>query len=204
MRLAGVAPLLPEKTDPQGFRVRHGLGQKPMVLFIGRMVETKGVKALLAAAPYIWQRIPDAQFIFIGNHDGQSPTWFAERHDDRIRHLGPVEEQERGDALAACDLFCMPSVAEILPAVYLEAWSYGKAVIGGTAYGLKELIEENGAGLTVEQDPVLLASRVIELLQNETKRRSMGDRGRELVERRFSKSSVVGALERAYAEIAGA
>lgn len=198
IELAGVMPLLPETSDPRGFRARHGFGDNPLVLFVGRITEAKGCKTLLDAASRVWREMPDVQFVFAGPAHGDAQSWFSERADERLRYLGLVDEQEKGDALAACDLFCMPSIAEILPAVYLEAWSYGKAVIGGSAHGLRELIEDNGAGLTVSQDPELLASRLLELLRDEPRRRQMGERGRALVERRFSKSALVRALEEAY------
>jgi glycosyltransferase involved in cell wall biosynthesis len=198
IRLAGVVPLLPERSDAQGFRARHDLGDKPIVLFVGRVAKHKGPHTILEAAQYVWGEMPDVHFVFIGPAGEDARRWFAERHDRRIRYLGLVDEQEKGDALAACDLFCMPSTAEILPAVYLEAWSYGKAVIGGTAHGLHQLIEGNGAGVIVEQDPRLLAARVVELLRDEPLRRRMGERGRDLVARRFSKTALIHALEDAY------
>jgi glycosyltransferase involved in cell wall biosynthesis len=198
IRLAGVMPLLPKTSDPEAFRARHGLVGKPVVLFLGRMIEAKGCKAILEAAARVWQELPDVHFLLAGPGDDAARRWFAERSDLRIRNLGLVEEQEKGDALAACDLFCLPSTAEILPAVYLEAWSYGKAVIGGSAHGLRELIDDNGAGRTVKQDPGEIAAQLIELLQDEPRRREMGQRGRELVAQRFSKASLVDALEQAY------
>jgi phosphatidyl-myo-inositol dimannoside synthase len=201
--LSGVVPLLPESSDPEGFRAIHGLGNKPVVLFIGRHEEYKGPKALLESAQRVWQQMPDVHFLFIGPAGKNAERWFQEHQDPRVRYLGLVSEQEKADALAACDLFSMPSVAEILPAVFLEAWSYAKPVLGGTAAGLPELIDGNAAGLTVAQDPELIAERIIELLQDEPRRREMGERGRELVARRFSKPALVRALESAYEEVLG-
>jgi glycosyltransferase involved in cell wall biosynthesis len=196
LRLSGVVPLLPHHVDPRGFRRRHGLDDKPVVLFIGRMVEYKGCLAILNAAKRVWREMPDVQFLFAGPAGTRQAQWVAELGDRRARYLGLISDQEKGDALAACDPFCMPSTAEILPAVYLEAWSYGKAVIGGTADGLRELIEDNGGGVIVEQNPDVLAAQAIDLLRNESRRRRMGECGRALVERRFSENAVVGAMER--------
>ena len=187
----------------EGFRTRHKLGGKPIVLFVGRIVEYKGVAALLDAASRVWRKIPSAHFVFIGppSSDVHLQRRLAEHADKRVRYLGQVSEQEKGDALAACDLFCMPSTAEILPAVYLEAWSYGKAVVGGTAHGLRELIEGNGGGIVVEQNAELIANRLIDLLRDEGQRRQMGERGRCLVEQRFSDRALCRALEAAYEDI---
>jgi glycosyltransferase involved in cell wall biosynthesis len=201
IRIQGVVPLLPEERDPQRFRARHGLGQSPVVLFVGRVTKKKGVRALLDAAELAWRDAPDVRFVFAGPAGGAERRWFAAPRDERLRYLGEISEQEKGDAFAACDLFCMPSSEEILPAVYLEAWSCGKAVIGGPAYGLRELIEGNRAGLVVSQDPEEIAARLVELLRDAPRRREMGERGRELVRRRFTRQAVVGALEDAYSEL---
>jgi phosphatidyl-myo-inositol dimannoside synthase len=203
VRLSGVVPLLPETSDPHGFRARYGLGDKPVVLFVGRLEEYKGPLALLDAAAQVWQEMPEVNFLFAGpiGAGNEALQWFAERRDERIRYLGLVGEQEKADAMAACDLFSMPSTGEVLPAVYLEAWRYGKPVLGGTAHGLPELIESSGAGLTVEQNPQLIATRLLELLRDEPRRRRMGERGRELVERRYSKQALVRTLEETYEEV---
>jgi glycosyltransferase involved in cell wall biosynthesis len=201
VHLSGVMPLLPECVDPSDFRQRHGLENKPFVLFLGRIKKSKGVLALLNAATSVWRKIPDTHFVFAGPSGDDGRQWFDKRQDQRIRYLGVVSDQEKGNALAACDLFCMPSTAEILPAVYLEAWSYGKAVVGGTAHGLRELIQGNDAGIVVEQDPKLIAARLIELLGDDQRRYRLGSRGRALVERRFSEHALAHKLEQAYVDL---
>ncbi|MGE0449674.1 MAG: glycosyltransferase family 4 protein [Vicinamibacterales bacterium] len=198
IRLLGVVPLLPPTCDPQAFRSRHGLVGKPIVLFVGRVTEAKGVRAMLDAAPAVWAHLPDVHFLFAGPAGETERAWFANRPDDRVRYLGLISEQEKADALAACDLFAMPSKYEILPAVYLEAWTYGKAVVGGTAHGLKALIEGHSAGIVIEQDPAAIGEQIVELLRDEPRRRRMGERGRDLVKARFSRESVTRALEAAY------
>jgi glycosyltransferase involved in cell wall biosynthesis len=203
LRLSGVTPLLPETSDAAGFRARHGLGGRPVVLFLGRLEEYKGALALLRSAAHIWRDLPDTHLLFAGPARARELRWFSARRDDRIRHLGLINEQEKADALAACDLFCMPSRFEVLPAVYLEAWAYGRAVVGGTAYGLRELIEGNGAGVTVEQDPERIAAHLVALLRDEPRRRAMGARGRALVERRFSVEALARCTEGVYAEVSG-
>jgi phosphatidyl-myo-inositol dimannoside synthase len=195
-RLSGVVPILPQTSDPSAFRRRHGLGNRHVVLFVGRMVKHKGFTALLSAAPRVLRVMPDVIFVFIGPSASE-----AGEHSSNVRILGLISEQEKADAFAACDLFCMPSVKEILPAVYLEAWSYGKPVVGGTAHGLRELIEGNGGGKVVAQDPKLIAHTIIELLRDEPGRRQMGERGRAIVESRYSESAVFGAFEAAYEDV---
>lgn len=201
VRQAGVVPMLPETTNPDAFRRRSGLGKSRIVLFVGRMKAFKGFIALLDAAPEIWRSFPDTHFLFAGPGDKTIAKEFSRRNDPRLRYLGMISEQEKGDAMAACDLFCMPSTAEIMPAVYLEAWSYGKAVVGGTALGLRELIEENNAGLIAEKNPASIARVVVELLGDDPRRHSMGVCGRALVDKCYSVSALATVYEDAYEEL---
>ena len=166
VQVAGVVPLLPEETDAPAFRLKLGLGDSPVVLFVGRMMDYKGVSTILEAAPAVWEATPNTHFVFVGPASESRAREMAET-DPRVHYLGRVDEQEKADALAACDIFCMPSVHEILPAVYLEAWTYARPVIGGSAPGLAELIEGNNAGIVVEQDPSV-PGKLLSLIYLET------------------------------------
>ena len=88
-------------------------------------MQQKGAPAILAAAQSVWQKQPEARFVFIGPASPVEQEMFKSC-DSRILYLGRVDPQEKADALAACDIFCMPSMSEILPTVYLEAWSLGR------------------------------------------------------------------------------
>ncbi|AEN73593.1 glycosyl transferase group 1 [Rhodothermus marinus SG0.5JP17-172] len=197
VHLYGVVPLLPERADGAGFRARHGLGEAPVVLFVGRMNDYKGALALVQAAPLVWAKRPEVHFVFIGPASEDERRIF-EGADARIHYLGRVDDQEKADAYAACDVFCMPSRHEILPAVYLEAWSYGKPVVGGPAVGLRELIEGNEAGLVVAQTPEAIAEGLLRLLEQPEQARRFGENGRHLVWQRYTREALVDTLERVY------
>ena len=197
IQVIGVCPILPSRADPEQFRERHGLQDSPVVLFVGRMCEYKGTKAILEATQQIWQHCPETRFVFIGSHTPESAKWF-DGSDPRILYLGTVSEQEKANAFAACTVFCMPSVNETLGAVYLEAWSYGKPVIAGKAPGLPRFIEGNGAGLAVDQCPKNVASVAIHLLQDPQLRHRLGLSGKLLVEQTYSMQAIVNQRQLLY------
>jgi len=200
IRVIGVSPDSPASVDPESFRARHGLAGLPIILYLGRMTPRKGSQAILAAASHVWEKFPEARFVFAGPASGLEARQFRNA-DPRISYLGKLGRQEKGDGLAACDIFCMPSASEILPTVYLEAWSYEKPVVGGTAPGLRELVEGNGAGLVADQDPRRLAESLVRLLSDAELRRRLGRRGRRLVESRYSVDAVMGQIERLYSSL---
>ncbi|PEN12824.1 glycosyl transferase family 1 [Longibacter salinarum] len=203
IHLYGVVPLLPPTSDGSEFRRQHDLGDRPVVLFVGRMVEYKGVKAMEEAAPIVWKRNPDVQFVFVGPVSDDAKERLSST-DPRLHVLGFVSKQEKADAYAACDIFCMPSKFEILPAVYLEAWSYGKPVIGGPAHGLDALIEGNDGGIVVDQTATSVAEGISFVLDHPDRSKQMGENGRMLVQNKFSVDSLVDKLEAVYQSVQNA
>ena len=200
IHLYGVVPLLPETADGLGFRERRGLGDDPIVLFVGRMVEYKGITAVRDAARDVWRTTPNAQFVFIGPVSEEMKADLS-AFDDRMHVLGFVSAQEKADAYDASTVFCMPSKFEILPAVYLEAWSYGKPVIGGPAHGLRDLIEGNEAGVVADQSGASVADALTRLLASSSLRAEMGRNGQQLVAERYSLDALTGILETVYASL---
>ena len=196
----GVSPDLPTTVDPAGFRGRHGLGNAPLILYVGRMMAQKGASAVLAAMAEVWAAAPEARFMFVGPATNAEVAQFAGL-DARATYLGKVPAQEKADALAACDVFAMPSMSEILPTVYLEAWLYGKPVVGGRARGLPELVEGSGSGVPVSQDGPAVAAAVLGLLNDPDRRRRLGEAGRLLVERQYSVPAVTAQLSNLYESV---
>jgi glycosyltransferase involved in cell wall biosynthesis len=200
LHILGVIPLLPATTNPDKFRQQHNLVDVPVIVFVGRRSAYKGTKALLSAAHQVWQTIPNAHFVFVSPKTSESSEWF-ENADPRIHYLGKVSDQEKADAIAACNIFCMPSLFEILPAVYLEAWSYGKPVIGGKAQSVPELIEGNNPGFAVEQTPEEIAAAITKLLEDPIVSQNLGDNGKALVTQNYPLSAVVSKSQSLYQKV---
>ena len=200
LRVVGVSPNVSPAADGMAFRKRHNLGNVPIILYVGRMMAQKGAAALMQAAPSVWQSHPEARLVFIGPAAGREAEVF-QGADPRIVYLGRLSDEEKADALAGCDIFCMPSSSEILPTVYLEAWSLGKAVVGGPAPGLKELVEGNGGGLIAGQTPQSVSAALLRLFDDPGFRASCGNAGRKLVERNYSVEAVTAQLEAIYEEV---
>jgi glycosyltransferase involved in cell wall biosynthesis len=141
---------------------------------------------MLGAAPAVWSRFPDAYFVFIGPRTRHSRSLFRRHHDRRVLELGVVDLETKTNALAACDLLCVPSTQESFGAVFPEAWMLGKPVIGGTAPAVREVISHGVDGYVLEQDPDSIAQRIIYLLAHPAARKEMGRRGMEKTLERYS------------------
>jgi len=191
----GVSPVIASQADPAFFRKKYGLSG-PVILFVGRQVESKGIPDLLAAAPRIWEHHPEATFVLIGPAEESSRLVYPS--DSRLLNLGPVSDQEKADALSACDMLCLPSRSEIMPTVILEAWSFGKPVIGGDIPALRELIEGAGGGVVVEPKPETIARAILAFLDDKETGKRKGEAGRARVAERYTSECIADRLEKIY------
>lgn len=136
----GIEP--PARVDAEAFRRRYGI-DRPFLLYVGRIDKAKGCDTLFDY--FIAARQAGAiqhQLVTIGREVLPVPF------NDDIIHLGFVDEQEKWDALAACDWLVMPSPHESLSMVLLEAWSVGRPVqVNGECDVLRSQCEQANAGV---------------------------------------------------------
>ncbi|MEP0870518.1 glycosyltransferase family 4 protein [Trichocoleus desertorum AS-A10] len=183
--VTGHAPILAPEADGHRFRQQYGI-EEPIVLFLGQFYNYKGYRQVLDAAPLVWQHYPDTHFFFIGPPVKQSEQFFAEDSDPRIHRLGAVTQMEKTDALAACNLLCVPSMQESFGGVYTEAWSFSKPVVGGRIPAIADVVTEGQDGFLVNQQPEEIADRICYLLTYPDKAAAMGQAGKAKVEAQFT------------------
>jgi glycosyltransferase involved in cell wall biosynthesis len=186
IHITGIGPILAPQAHGDHFRLDHGLGSNPFVLFLGTHYPYKGWEALLSSAPKVWQRFPDVRFVFVGSPTPSSRRSFSRQSDPRLISLGAVDLQAKTDALAACDLLCVPSTQESFGGVYTEAWLMGKPVVGGDIPALREVISDGQDGYLVRPVPSDLADRLCMLLGDAGLRQRMGEAGKTKVLRHYT------------------
>ncbi len=175
--------------DVQRFRTRHGL-DGPLVTFLGVVTYDKGSFHLIQAMEQLWSQNQHVHLVVAGPPVDKF-TRFYNRLSPAVRERiimpGTVLGQDKQDLLAATDIFVLPSRIDSFGIVYLEAWAYGKPVIGARAGGVPDVIEEGVDGLLVEFGHVSKLAAAIETLLTDTDRaRAMGKRGQVKVQARYT------------------
>ncbi|MGE7217414.1 glycosyltransferase family 4 protein [Priestia koreensis] len=185
------AAYLPVQSDVD-FRQKHNLDEEtPIVLFLGRKLETKGYKLILESMEEIWTTIPNAVFVFIGPRTDLSIQNFMKyKIEGRVLELGIVSEEEKVGALKACNLLCLPSTVDVFPIVYLEAWNFSKPVIGALFPGVENVIKHNIDGLIIEPTLENITSALKKLLLDKKLSYSLGVNGRTRVLQEHSLESI--------------
>jgi glycosyltransferase involved in cell wall biosynthesis len=180
-------------------RSLFGLGDEPLILFLGRKVENKAIDTLLQAMPLVWNEFPRSVLVLAG----QTSPYFQDlwsrtalSGDPRLRSLNAFPEEQKADLLAACDLLVLPSQAESFGVVFLEAWAKGKPVIGARIPAVEAMIQDGADGLLVSYgDPSQLASAITKLLRDPELGRKMGEKGQAKVKERYEITRVAQDME---------
>jgi glycosyltransferase involved in cell wall biosynthesis len=198
--VTGIGPVLAPEANPENFLSAHTTLQEPFVLFLGQHYPYKGYRQLLESAPIVWEKYPEAHFVFIGPDVKQSNQAF-ENCDRRIHRLGSVDLQTKTDAIAACTMLCVPSTQESFGGVYTEAWCFNKPVIGCPIPAVAEVVTDGVDGYLVEQEPSKVAEAICHLLATPSLAESMGQAGHNKVKQRFTWEHLAQKTEQAYQSV---
>jgi glycosyltransferase involved in cell wall biosynthesis len=181
------------------FRSVQGLTDEPLLLFLGRKVENKGIDTLLETMPLIWEKEPRTVLILAGQSSPYFQSLFSGHplsRDPRIVSLDNFPEEEKTDLLSACDILILPSQAESFGVVFLEAWTQGKPVVGARIPAVEEMIAHGKDGLLVPYgNPLELAKALASLLKDPELRRAMGEKGRLKVLNHFEIGGITDRME---------
>ncbi|HWW74534.1 MAG TPA: glycosyltransferase family 4 protein, partial [Pyrinomonadaceae bacterium] len=124
--------------------------------------------------------------------------------EGRAHLLGQIDEDEVPALLASLDLFVSASRTESFGMAMVEALACGVPVVATATEGAREIVEDGVTGSLVPVGDVnKLASAVAALLEDEGRRRRLGEGAREVAAERFDLARMVEATERVYAETLG-
>jgi len=190
---------------PRGrFRARHGLGERPIALFLGKLTPRKRLDVLVSAFALLAH--PGARLVIAGNDMGGGRT--ARRLvarlglDQSTLFTGLLQGRERLEALADADVVVYPGRDEIFGLVAVEAVLCGTPVIVADDSGCGEIVARVGGGLVVPQgDAAAIARAMREVLEEpHTRRGDLADAGDRI--RAWLDAGVVATiLEDVYREV---
>ncbi|APE34066.1 alpha-(1-2)-phosphatidylinositol mannosyltransferase [Nocardia mangyaensis] len=197
---------LPPGVDPAEFRpdpaaraelrARYGLGDRPTVLCLSRLVARKGQDVLIAAMTEIRERVDGAVLVIAGG--GPYEARLRGLADalgvtDSVVFTGRVPSGELAAHHTIADVFAMPCRTrgagldvEGLGIVFLEASASGVPVVAGDSGGAPETVREGETGLVVQgRSASQVTDAIVELLTDRDRAAAMGAAGRAWVERNW-------------------
>ena len=181
-----VAPL---GVDTDVFRpaARPAAGEPIRLLCVGRLVAAKGQAILIEAVRELAGRKLPVELHLVGDGPDRGMLEAAARGAGaRIVFHGAVNQDEIRKLYARATLFVLPSFAEGIPVVLMEAMAMTIPCVSTIVNGIPELIESGRSGVLVPpSDPVALADVIERLARNPEQAQALGDAGRQRVLERY-------------------
>lgn len=163
------------------------------LLFVGRLAAVKGVPVLFEALRGLLPAHPDLHLTLVGDgpeRDDLERMAQAMGLAPHLRFAGYRSQSEVAELLAQSTALVLPSFAEGLPVVLMEAMAARLPVVTTRIAGVPELVEHGKSGLLVPPgDEVALRAALSDILDDADLRASMGEAGRARVLAEFTSDS---------------
>ncbi|MBW1973302.1 MAG: hypothetical protein DRP55_08035 [Spirochaetes bacterium] len=182
-----IEPLVSEK-EKETLRKKFSLPLKiPIILFVGRLIKSKGVEILLSIIEDKEIKNQKSSFIFLGK--GELEELIEQKAqkigiENKIILVGHKEHKEVISWIDLSDIIVLPSFSEGRPNIILEAMSRAKPVVATRVGGIPELIDDNITGILVSpKNSKAFLEAIKRLLKDERLRKSMGKAARVKIEK---------------------
>jgi glycosyltransferase involved in cell wall biosynthesis len=196
------------RLDPKAGEQLRALFPEPPRWIIGgagRLSPEKGFHILVDAAAEVLHQRSDAGFVLFG--DGplrQDLEMRAKSQSLERRFIFTGFRPDLLRYLPHLDLGVIPSFTEGLPVILLELFAAGVPAVATRVGGVPEVLEDGLSGYLVRVgDSKALAAKILEMLGNDGRRRSMGQHARERVQADFSFTRQSGRYQQLFARFGG-
>jgi glycosyltransferase involved in cell wall biosynthesis len=205
--------ILPNPVDISQFQPSSEVKETTgLILFVGTVVEKKGIRELILAFPEILKKFPGARLWVIGRdwrnpETGQSTVallrdLIPDEVKPAIEFRGPVEHSRLPELLSQAQICAYPSHMESQGIVVIEGMAMGKAVVASQTGPGPEIIEHGVSGLLCNPfKPESIAEQIILALTDDQLRRRLGQEARKQATERFSIDTLVVRNEAFYERI---
>jgi len=175
----------------------------PVVLYVGRISEDKGIQCLMRAAPSVLKSFPHTKFLIVGEDYGYLGKLRALVSnlgmEKSVIFTGHLTGRQLVSVYRSADVFVLPSELEAFGIVVIEAMASGVPVIVSNCGGMKDIVRDGTNGFLFDVgDAMQLAEKIKLLLSNEEFRTKFVENGKKTVRERYTIEKVVDALEKLY------
>lgn len=161
-----------------------------IILFIGSLLKTKGILELIEAFEYLSMQYGGIHLLFVGEgpcRDSLEKKILEFNLDHKVHLVGMKNHNEIPSWINASDILALPSYQEGLPNVVIEAAACSRTVVATKVGGIPEAVQHQSSGLLVNAGSTEELKNALSFLaSNPDVIKSMGKKGRAIVEKKFS------------------
>lgn len=177
-----------------------------LLLFLSRLDPVKNVEGLLRAFSSSANEWPDTRLVIAGGGEAGYVAGLKKLAvdlglADRVVWLGHIEGEQKAAALAAAQVFVLPSFSENFGIAAAEALMAGLPCVLGKGVAIAGEVAEAGAGVATSPEPEAIAQALREILTDDDRRIEMGRRAAALARERYSLDAMGARLHELYSKI---
>jgi len=169
----GTDKILFKKIENNEFKKKHGISEKNMVLFFGRLNPTKAPEKLAQTAIKLTKsgQAKDISFVWVGPDEGAASMVKRMINPYKNMHyLGPIRGKEKAaEMYQSANIYVLPSYREGLPLTLFEAMASGLPIIASPVNGIPYEMSEPENGFFVEYGDIENLGKKILMILNEKK-----------------------------------
>ena len=190
--------VIPNSIDISLFEPKKSDTNKLNILYFGTLIRKKGLLELPKIFNLVNKSNMQVDLILVGKDSadiktGSLSTWelmkplFNEIAIKKVSYLGAVDYSKILDLIKESTVCVFPTFAEALPVSWLEAMAMEKAIVASNIGWSQEMIEDRKEGFLVHPtNHNEYAERILELIEDEGKRKQFGKAAREKVKTHFN------------------
>lgn len=184
------------------------------IVFVGAVVEKKGIRQLIMAMPDVLKKFPHARLLVLGNtgkkHFGGGlyidylKSFIDPSAAHAIEFVGFIENSKVKDYIRSAEICVYPSHMEALPFAWVEVLAMEKLLIGGSTGPGPEVIDHMKTGLLCDpHDPKDVADKIIYALGHPQEARQMAINARQSAFEKFDMAKLTPENIDFYKKLAG-
>jgi glycosyltransferase involved in cell wall biosynthesis len=192
----------PNKRQISDFRTEYGIGDRVVVIVtIARLFELKGHEFIIESAKTIAPKFDKCTWLFVGDGNLTEKIKADIRSanlDNKFKFTGLLPPNKIPLAIHASDILVHCSLREGLARVLPQAMLCAKPTVSFDVDGAKEVVNPDTGFLIPPKDVAALTTACAELIQNAQLRKTLGQKAKDSVIKKFAPDTMVDTIESVY------
>lgn len=193
--------VVPNGVDTSKFIASNEIEREPVILYVGSLIDRKGVRYLIEAFHQVHKQYPDYRLVIVG--EGVDKNALSELVDqmqlnEKVLFTGPQTQEQVRFWMQRSKVFALPSLEEGQGVVVLEALACGTPCVGTQVGGIPDMLIPEVGVLVPPKDPTALAQAICGMLSDPFAWERMSESSRHRAQTFYDWSRIAARIVKIY------